>query len=390
LWTHFIDPHGRYVAHPDVVDYGSSEPDLYDAEIKWTDQEVGRLLRELERIPGGDRTIVVLTSDHGDSMGEHNIPVGTHATGLYHELIHVPLIFYIPNNMARSVGGAVTNLDVLPTIAELAGIDVSDLSFEGRSLVPQIFYGKKDMERIVFAETNIPMPHRAAVSGTHKFIYYMHSNVSELYDIQKDPGEKNNLVASAPPELAHYKDAMNAWLERVVYSRDPAFNQAAYKMADVLLKQRPMPSLPLANVTLADNALKVLGYGLATGTELVPGAKVDVWVYLEVMQPLSQSIRFGVTLWPTGTVAAQIDSANTVRVGTRPPVGGMFPTDRWHVGEFIRERFAITVPATWNAKTAQVALTFNDVAGKLLTAAGTMAVGEPNTLVLGPVNIQGS
>src|SRR4030095_15058611 len=51
LWAHYIDPHGRYVAHPDVVAYGSSEPDLYDAEIRWTDQELGRLLDALERLP---------------------------------------------------------------------------------------------------------------------------------------------------------------------------------------------------------------------------------------------------------------------------------------------------------------------------------------------------
>ena len=70
LWAHYIDPHGRYVAHPDVVDYGSSEPDLYDAEIKWTDQQIGRLLDELQRLPSRrPNTIIVLTSDHGDSHG---------------------------------------------------------------------------------------------------------------------------------------------------------------------------------------------------------------------------------------------------------------------------------------------------------------------------------
>ena len=90
LWVHYIDPHGRYVAHPDVVDYGSSEPDLYDAEVQWTDQEVGRLLDELARLPSYQRTIVVITSDHGDSMGEHNVPPGTHGTALYRELQHVP------------------------------------------------------------------------------------------------------------------------------------------------------------------------------------------------------------------------------------------------------------------------------------------------------------
>ena len=86
LWAHYIDPHGRYVAHPDVIDYGSSEPDLYDAEIKWTDQEIGRLLDQLRRLPSFANTIIIITSDHGDSMGEHNVPLGTHGTALYREL----------------------------------------------------------------------------------------------------------------------------------------------------------------------------------------------------------------------------------------------------------------------------------------------------------------
>src|SRR6185503_6363515 len=119
MWAHYIDPHGRYVAHPDVVDYGASEPDLYDAEIQWTDQEVGRLLDELARLPSFQRTIVVITSDHGDSMGEHNVPPGTHGTALYRERQHVPLIFAIPDNRPRIVQGAVTNLDIVPTIAAL-------------------------------------------------------------------------------------------------------------------------------------------------------------------------------------------------------------------------------------------------------------------------------
>src|SRR5262249_24907397 len=119
MWAHYIDPHGRYVAHPDVVDYGASEPELYDAEIQWTDQEVGRLLAELSRLPSYDRTIIVITSDHGDSMGEHGVPLGTHGTALYRELQHVPMIFYIPQNPPRIVHGAVTNLDIVPTIAAL-------------------------------------------------------------------------------------------------------------------------------------------------------------------------------------------------------------------------------------------------------------------------------
>ncbi len=239
LWAHYIDPHGRYVAHPDVADYGSSESDLYDAELRWTDQQLGRLFDELRRLPSNANTIIVVTSDHGDSMAEHNVPLGTHGTALYREMLHVPLIIYVPDNVPRLVDGAVSPLDVVPTIAELCGIDVSDLSFEGRSLVPQVFAGRADLDRIVFAETNAGQRQRAAVSRGWKLIYYLQSNITELYDLAQDPWEKTNLAPNNPPALVTMRQALQAWMERVLYARDPVFNQAFRQAQDLLVPEAP-------------------------------------------------------------------------------------------------------------------------------------------------------
>src|SRR5207248_2163204 len=82
---------------------------------------------------------------------EHGVPLGTHGTALYRELQHVPMIFFVPENPPHEIHGAVSNLDVAPTIAELAGIEVKDLGLEGRSEVPAIFYDKEDRDRIVCA-----------------------------------------------------------------------------------------------------------------------------------------------------------------------------------------------------------------------------------------------
>ncbi|HUJ62021.1 MAG TPA: sulfatase-like hydrolase/transferase, partial [Kofleriaceae bacterium] len=98
LWAHYIDPHGYYVNHPDVADYGPTQMDWYDSEITWTDQQIGRLLDELKRLPSWDNTIIIITSDHGDSMAEHSVPLGTHGTALYRELQNVPMIYYVPDN----------------------------------------------------------------------------------------------------------------------------------------------------------------------------------------------------------------------------------------------------------------------------------------------------
>ncbi len=393
LWAHYIDPHGRYVAHPDVVDWGSSEPDLYDAELRWTDQEIGRMLNQLAIIPGGDRTIVIVTSDHGESMGEHGISSGTHGTALYTELLHVPFIIYVPNNPPHLIDGAVSNLDIIPTIAELTGINVKDLAFEGRSLVPQLFYGKADPKRIVFAETNAPQPQRAAISDAYRYIYYLQNNVAEFYDLKADPRQLTNLAPAGAPPFAEYRDALNSWLERVVFSRDPKFNQMADKMADVLFKTRPTGFIATKGVSLDNGAIDVLGYRLADTTHLVPGSKVDILVYFEAKRVTNQKLKFGITVWPgssigaDGNVVTTIDSNRALRVAPRVTIGGLFSTEHWRIGEFIRERFTITVPAYWAMATATVGLIAVTDGGQGVPRTGPLASNESNTSILGDLPV---
>jgi arylsulfatase A-like enzyme len=357
LWAHYIDPHGRYVAHPDVVDWGSSEPDLYDAEVKWTDQQIGRLLDELVRLPSNENTIIIVTSDHGDSMGEHTVPVGTHGTALYRELQHVPLIYYVPNNQPHLIGGAVSNLDIVPTVAELAGIDVHDLSFEGKSDVPAIFYGKEDHDRIVFAETNIPQPQRAAISESWKLIYYLDSNLYELYNLKTDPWEHSNLAPKHPPALDTMKAALDGWLERVVFARDPEFNQANEKIKDVLL-QAPVAPAVAADQWLDNGKLHITGISM-DGTP----PKVDLQVFFEVKERTQLAYKFQVSAWgvdlatwkPTDPVPG-----NAARSQLRVTGDGWFPSDRWHPGDHVRDRFPVTLPSALAGTGIAVALTAID------------------------------
>ena len=359
LWAHYIDPHGRYVAHPDVVDYGSSEPDLYDAEVQWTDQQIGRLFDELVRLPSNDNTIIIVTSDHGDSMGEHTVPVGTHGTALYRELQHVPMIFYIPNNQPRQIGGAVSNLDIVPTIAELAGIDVHDLTFEGKSEVPALFYGKEDHSRIVFAETNAPAPQRAAISEDWKLIYYMNSNLYELFNLKTDPWEHENVAPRHPPAFDKMKEALDGWLERVVFARDADFNQANEKIKDVLLSAPEAPQVPTTGLSLDGGRIEIAGYSVDPKTPLVAGAKVDFHVYFTVKQRPTISYKLQLMVGP-------------VRSSLHVTADGFFPTDRWHVGDLVRDRFTITMPATLPPDGVPVSLTVIDPAN----AANTIDLGK--------------
>ncbi|MGE3765742.1 MAG: sulfatase-like hydrolase/transferase [Kofleriaceae bacterium] len=390
LWAHYIDPHGRYVAHPNVVDYGSTESDLYDSELRWTDQELGRLFDELKRLPSNDNTIIIITSDHGDSMAEHGIPLGTHGTALFREMLHVPLIIYIPNNPARKIGGAVTPLDIVPTIAALCDIDVKDLSFEGRSLVPQLFAGREDLDRIVFAETNAPNKQRAAISAAYKLIFRLASNVEELYDLAADPWEHTNIAPKNPPALAHMRQALQLWLDRAFYSRDPLFNQAFRQMSDVL--STDPPAVVTEGTTLAGGAIEVRGIGAPENATYRPGEKIEVFVYFKAIRAPSVTYRFQVVAYPaTGDPTDRVPN-NALRSQLRATADGAYATQRWKPGELIRDRFDLTIPADWKADQMRIGLLA--VAGGTDRArpTGVTPTGEPSLAVLGvlPVLVPGS
>ncbi len=359
LWAHYIDPHGRYVAHPDVVDYGRTEPDLYDAEIKWTDQEVGRLLRELQRLPSYNNTIVVVTSDHGESMGEHGVATGTHGTALYRTLTHVPLIFYIPGNKPKQIHGAVSTLDILPTVAALAGIDTSDLSFEGRSLVGSLFYGREDRSRIVFSETNAPNKRRAAISENYRLLYYLNNNIYELFDDRKDPDELHNLAPESPPALATMKKALNGWMNRVMYARDPTFNQAfRLYMSDVILDHAPHPQVRSEHQSIENGKIEILGIGLDKATVAAPNLRTQFHVFFHVHQQVTTSYKFQLVGWPVepGTPLTAPVPITALRSSFHVSGDGAYPTIRWRENEYIRERFTLQLPPEWKAPAIGIGL----------------------------------
>lgn len=384
LWAHYIDPHGHYIAHPEVADYGTSDPDLYDSELAWTDQEVGRLLDELTKLPSYAKTIVVITSDHGENMGEHNGVIGTHGTALYKEQLHVPLIVFIPGHAPREVRGAVTNLDVVPTIAALARIDVADLTFEGRSLVPQLFYREDDRDRIVFAETNAPAKQRAAISERFKLIHHLASHVYELYDTIVDPGETANLAPKDPEGFGTMKRALQMWMERVMYARDPLFNQAFRQIADVVLTAAPTPPVPTEG-HIIDGKLEILGIGPADGKPWTPGARTDIHVYFRVLDPVAIPYRFSLNLWQAAPGPLTGEATITHRGPTRATAEGAYPASRWRKGDFIRERFPFNIPADWKDGVAVGLVVMNPSSGLRIRATGPAPANEPNVHALGVI-----
>jgi arylsulfatase A-like enzyme len=136
LYLHFMDVH-NYVHSRDHALFGSTRSDVYDNAVHWVDEQIGRLLRELESLGLASRTFVVVASDHGEEFSEHG---GTgHARTLYREVLEVPLILAPPFVLEPPlvVRSRAENVDLWPTLLDLLGLPPLPAA-QGRSLLPAI------------------------------------------------------------------------------------------------------------------------------------------------------------------------------------------------------------------------------------------------------------
>ncbi len=131
LWTHLVAPHAPYVKHKNF-DFGDQTIDVYDSELAFADNQAGSLLKVLRDRHIEDKTIVVFTSDHGEAFGEHGIT--HHPALLQHELLHVPLIVFVPGIEPDSVKSVVELVDLAPTLAESLALPATRHEFDGQSL----------------------------------------------------------------------------------------------------------------------------------------------------------------------------------------------------------------------------------------------------------------
>lgn len=193
-WFHFMDPHDVYVAHADVPSYGREARDRYDAEVQFTDMQLGKLLDFIEKQPWASRTAIIVSADHGEGFGEHG--VFRHGFEVFQELVRVPWFFVIPGVAAHRIDAPRGHIDMAPTILELMGVRQAEPTMRGRSLVGEILRRETPEDRDVIVDlprTSDNDRRRALISGKHKLVAYGDDSYYRLYDLADDPGEKNDL-----------------------------------------------------------------------------------------------------------------------------------------------------------------------------------------------------
>jgi arylsulfatase A-like enzyme len=196
---------------------------LYDGEIRFTDMHVGKVLAKLEQMGVRDRTLVVITSDHGDEFFEHGSK--GHQRTLYDEVLLVPLVVRLPDgaDAGRVVREEVSLVDVMPTVLELLGVSAPS-GMDGESLIALMQGRGTGAPREVYGEfynklgLNVQVARRSAATKViQHFNRIMHPSrpALEWYDLSREPGETTNRAESGDPALRGALAGMGQALERL-------------------------------------------------------------------------------------------------------------------------------------------------------------------------------
>jgi arylsulfatase A-like enzyme/Flp pilus assembly protein TadD len=216
-WIHLYDPHAPYRA---PADYQAGRTP-YDAEVAYTDAMIGRGLDELREAGQLDRAVVVVVADHGEALGEHG--EGSHGLFAYESTLRVPMIVTAPGIRAQVVRTPVANMDVVPTVLDLLGIEIP-AGLDGRSLLGAGDRASAAPRALYFEALDANLTRGwAPVTGVMvdgwKFIELP---IPELYDLEHDPGETHNLAARERERSR----ALRARLKDMVAGRGPAAKMA--------------------------------------------------------------------------------------------------------------------------------------------------------------------
>lgn len=210
----------------DGIEYWEELPIFYEAGIRYTDNELGRLFDFLNEAGLSDDTVLVITGDHGDNVHDTNVFSGHH--GLYDGTIKVPLIIVDDDLPAgERVDSFVQHVDLVPTVLDLLDMNVTacERSCDGKSLVPVIEDGD-EIRSSVFVMDAVTDDRFAIKDDRYKYICSLsgdepvhgealNSAVEELHLVDKEPARSKNLVDEWPDVAEEYNKRLRDWKDRL-------------------------------------------------------------------------------------------------------------------------------------------------------------------------------
>ncbi|MBS2020467.1 MAG: sulfatase [Deltaproteobacteria bacterium] len=321
------EPPAQFVARVPAPPEGPKDeiPRLYMAEAAKDDEAIGVLLRALDDAKIRDRTIIVVTADHGETLssahggisGLDRMPVRYHhAASNYEETTRVPILVVAPGLLPENVEvkERVRNVDLAPTVMELLGIEASP-RMSGRSMVALAKGQKERDERVVVSEGRGT---RAILFGRHRLLVregaarsttYAGKTVTkseELFDLVDDPGERVDLAASKPDVVAEMRARLDAALKNVPVAgsaaassgpgADPAGKPPAVQLRFVAnaRPRRVSGTLVVGDAKVKPRSVTVDAVDLGRETFHVDGGRVE----LAFVTSVSTTVGFDVRIDP--------------------------------------------------------------------------------------------
>jgi arylsulfatase A-like enzyme len=220
LWLHYLDVHEHfqvpYYSPALLAANGGTPPqtyaDRYRTMVAIVDRALGRLMAGLEARGVADNTIVVLMSDHGESLLESPRLPENHGRFLYNALVHVPLAIVVPGVPAAEFGQAVSLLDVPATLLDLTNTSAAVSRLDGESLLP--FLIPSAPPALLETPRVIPLNESdqyGVIKWPHKLLVRPAANLTELYDLSRDAEEKVDRSEARPEVVRALRRAYRAF-----------------------------------------------------------------------------------------------------------------------------------------------------------------------------------
>lgn len=255
VWVHLLTPHAPYSPPARFgVPRTARDSDRYDAEVRYADEMVGRIVDAIDDHVGLEHTTLVFTADHGEEFHEHGGK--DHGHSLHRECIHVPLVVAAPQwPRGGTVDDTVRLIDVFPTLVSLCGVDSvaaearGARDIEGTDLSPVVAGRDSDLD--VYTEGMLYGPtERALLEGDLKLMWDEQADTTKLYQVREDPGEKTDVMAQFAAEASRLHSELDDFHQRLVSDRMRFLRESviADSLSSVQERRRAL------------NAMRSLGY----------------------------------------------------------------------------------------------------------------------------------
>jgi arylsulfatase A-like enzyme/tetratricopeptide (TPR) repeat protein len=208
-FIHIWDPHAPY--SPPEPFNTKFKDDPYSGEVAYVDSELGKIFDYLNAKKLMENTLIVLTGDHGEALGEHG--ESTHGYFAYNSTLWIPLIIAVPQIKARRIDEYVCHTDIFPTICDILGVNKPTF-LQGVSLLP-LMKGGKIESRAIYFESLAPYlnrgwaPLRGFIEDKKKFL---DSPLPEYYNLEDDFHERKNLIQKI--DLERHRKKMEELIDK--------------------------------------------------------------------------------------------------------------------------------------------------------------------------------